>query len=99
MLINNITHQRENLTEWPIWLPLNILLTALEMGSGNSHQDDNTSPNELGSLMKELDRDQIQRLGQAVGDGRYGTVYFGQATGIIEGELTDVAVKKLGMIM
>ena len=23
MLINNVTHQRESLTEWPIWVPLN----------------------------------------------------------------------------
>ena len=68
------------------------------MGSGNSHQDD-TSPSELGNLMQEFDRKQLQKLNQAVGDGRYGTVYFGQATGIVEGELTDVAVKKLGMIM
>ena len=28
-LINNFTHQRETLTEWPIWLPLMLQLVYL----------------------------------------------------------------------
>ena len=30
VLINNVTHQRETLTEWPIWLPLSLLKNRIK---------------------------------------------------------------------